>query len=204
MSYQQPWAPQPPPAPRRRRFYRHPLFIAAVVVVLIGVGFGSYWFQPWKLFTNTTVDEAIPTAVATAPGSPGSPGSPDSPGDTTASTEPVVVAEGSLITHEHDTSGTVKLLRLPDDSLVVRVENLDTSDGPQLVVLMSDAPVVEGTAGWHVFEDGRNVDLGPLKGNKGSSNYPVPAGTDIKGLDSVSIWCDRFNVSFGAATLTPV
>lgn len=46
------------------------------------------------------------------------------------------------------------------------------------------------------------LDLGDLKGNSGSASYPVPPGTDLTGLTSVSIWCERFAVSFGAADLT--
>lgn len=158
---------------------------------MVAAGFGAYWFQPWKLFTSSTVDEAVPTATAGPETSPA------------AASEPQVVAQGTLITHEHDTTGTVKLLRLANDSLVVRLEDLETSDGPQLHVLLTDAPVIEGRDGWHVFDDGRHIDLGPLKGTHGNSNYPVPADTDVSRLDSVSIWCDRFDVSFGAAKLTP-
>jgi hypothetical protein len=53
-----------------------------------------------------------------------------------------------------------------------------------------------------VFDDGRHVDLGELKGNIGSSNYPVPADVDLAGLRSVTIWCNRFSVSFAAAALS--
>lgn len=53
-----------------------------------------------------------------------------------------------------------------------------------------------------MFDDGRHVDLGELKGTIGSSNYPVPADVDLAGLSSVTIWCDRFNVSFAAAALS--
>ena len=48
------------------------------------------------------------------------------------------------------------------------------------------------------------VDLGDLKGNIGSSNYPVPPDADLTTLRSVSIWCARFHVSFAAAELKPV
>ena len=96
------------------------------------------------------------------------------------------------------------MLRLPDGSQVLRLENLDTSNGPDLHLLLSDAKVTEGRSGWHVFDDGRHLDLGSLKGNKGSQNYPLPAGTNLADYGSVSVWCDRFNVSFGAATLRPV
>jgi hypothetical protein len=61
--------------------------------------------------------------------------------------------------------------------------------------------VKEGQAGWHVFDDGEYVSLGKLKGNKGSQNYTLPDGIDLARYTSVSIWCDRFDVSFGAAEL---
>ncbi len=68
---------------------------------------------------------------------------------------------------------------------------------------LTDAPVKEGVAGWRVFDDGRHVSLGELKGNRGSQNYPIPADVNLADYTSVSIWCDRFDVSFGAAALTP-
>jgi hypothetical protein len=114
-----------------------------------------------------------------------------------------VLARGELISHEHTTTGTVQILGLPDGSRVLRLENLDTSNGPVLKVWLTDAPVIPGRDGWFVFDDGQHVDLGDLKGNKGSSNYPIPADVDLGQFGSVSIWCERFAVSFGAAALDP-
>jgi Electron transfer DM13 len=169
-------------------------------------------FQPWKLWVDETVNEAAPAAAApsptggtSAPGSPAepAPGSPTGPTATgQAQGQPVALAQGDLISHEHDTTGIVRVIRLPDGSRVLRLENLDTSNGPDLKVWLTDARVVSGRAGWHVFDDGEYVNLGRLKGNKGSQNYPLPADLDLSRYSSVSIWCDRFNVSFGAATLT--
>lgn len=61
--------------------------------------------------------------------------------------------------------------------------------------------MVQGTAGWHVFDDGAYLDLGALKANKGDQNYVIPAGADLADYRSVSIWCARFAVSFAAAEL---
>jgi hypothetical protein len=61
-----------------------------------------------------------------------------------------------------------------------------------------------GRDGWHVFDDGAYVSLGTLKGNLGNQVYPIPARADLSKLTSISIWCDRFDVSFGAAELVPV
>lgn len=70
-------------------------------------------------------------------------------------------------------------------------------------MLLTDAAVLPESDCWHVFDDGRYLDLGPLAGILGSSTYALPPGTDLTGLHSVSIWCDRFDVSFGAAELVP-
>lgn len=173
---------------------RYSLALVGLVVLVVAAAVGAYWFQPWKLFTSTTVDEAPPAAVATG----------DAPEVTATGAATIdVVSQGELVSQEHDTTGTVTMLRLPDDSLVVRVSDLNTSDGPDLKVWLTDAPVTPGTDEAGVFDDGRWVDLGSLKGNQGSANYPVPADADVDGLTSVSIWCDRFNVSFGAAELSP-
>ena len=115
----------------------------------------------------------------------------------------VVLARGQLISHEHASSGSVVVYRLADGSRVLRIEDLHTSNGPALHVWLSDAPVVEGSAGWGVFDDGRYVDLGELKGNIGSSNYLIPPEVDLGALPSMSIWCARFHVSFAAAQLSP-
>ena len=200
-----------------------PLVIGALVVAVVGVGFGLYWFQPWKLWQDETVRESLPAAAATptppaedpAVEDPASeaPAVEDPAGEApadepskAASTPPEpagprTLARGDLISHEHTTSGSATVLRLADGSHVLRLENLDTSNGPDLRVWLTDAPVKEGKAGWGVFDDGKYVSLGKLKGNKGDQNYVLPAGTDPAEYTSVSIWCDRFNVSFGAAEL---
>jgi hypothetical protein len=170
-----------------------------LVLAVAGAGFGLYWFQPWKLWQDETVQEALPVTVDASKAPAEGPSSGGSAAPSPAG--PVTLASGELISHEHATSGTVKLVRLADGSHVVRVENLDTSNGPDLRVWLTDAPVKEGRAGWHVFDDGKYLSLGKLKGNKGSQNYTVPADVDPARYNSVSIWCDRFDVSFGAAEL---
>ncbi|MFD8984665.1 DM13 domain-containing protein [Streptomyces sp. NPDC059564] len=172
---------------RRRRLWAGVLAAATLVL-----GLGLYWFQPWKLWQDATVNEALPTAApSTAPTA-----------QRGAAAGPRTLAQGALISHEHATTGTVKLIRLPDGSRTLRLENLDTSNGPDLRVWLSDAPVKDGVAGWRVFDDGKYVSLGKLKGNKGDQNYEIPADVNLTDYSSVTIWCDRFDVSFGAAPLT--
>ncbi|MFJ8047430.1 DM13 domain-containing protein [Streptomyces luteogriseus] len=181
---------------RVRKKQGRPVVIGVLVVAVTGVGLGLYWFQPWKLWQDETVQEALPGAVAPAAPPAGTASASPSPAP-----RPRTLAGGELISHEHATSGSVKLVRLADGSHVVRLEDLDTSNGPDLRVWLTDAPVKEGRAGWHVFDDGAYVSLGKLKGNKGSQNYVLPADVDPSRFTSVTIWCDRFDVSFGAAEL---
>ena len=200
---------------RVKRLLRHPITWGVLALGAVALGVALYLFQPWRLFTTVEVNEALP-AVAAPPASPASPG-PEatgttdpaassvpaaSPAPTASARKPKVLATGTFISHEHETEGRARVLELPDGSRVLRIENLDTSDGPDLRVWLSDQPVKEGNAGWFNLDDGEHLELGELKGNRGNANYAVPAGADLDSLRSVTIWCKRFSVSFGAAALT--
>ncbi|MFE5893415.1 DM13 domain-containing protein [Streptomyces sp. NPDC056462] len=189
---------------RVRRKLFGPWGIGVLVLTVAVGGFGLYWFQPWKLWQDRTVEEALPAGAQTPAGATSSTGASSPEGAAPSAPGPKTLAGGELISHEHATSGTVRLVRLADGSHVVRLEKLETSNGPDLRVLLTDAPVKEGTAGWRVFDDGAHISLGKLKGNKGSQNYVVPQDVDLSRYSSVSIWCDRFDVSFGAAELARV
>ncbi|MGW0121548.1 DM13 domain-containing protein [Streptomyces sp. NPDC003327] len=186
------------------RITRKRRWAAVAVTGLVVAVAGLVWFKPWALWVDETVHEALPTATATATGTgtgAGTEAGAGTPAPTGTPSGPVTVARGSFISHEHATTGTVKVVRLADGTHTLRLEGLDTSNGPDLRVWLSDAPVKEGRAGWGVFDDGKYVDLAGLKGNKGDQNYPLPADVDWSAYRSVSIWCDRFDVSFGAAAL---
>ncbi|MER7170034.1 DM13 domain-containing protein [Streptomyces mesophilus] len=187
---------------RIRKILTPKVVVSGLVLGAVLAGFGLYWFQPWKLFQDETVNEALPggvsSPVASAPATR-APG--ESSPSASAPAAPRTLARGEFISHEHGTSGSVQVLELADGSRVLRLTDLETSNGPDLHVWISDAPVKEGVGGWRVFDDGEHVGLGKLKGNKGSQNYAIPAGVDLEEFGSVAIWCDRFDVSFGAAEL---
>lgn len=168
----------------------------------MAAAFALWWFTPWKLFTSSRVNDALPAvALAASPSATAAlPSLPTSPAASPGATpQPVALLRGVFISHEHSTRGTVTVVRQPDGSRVLAIADLRTSDGPVLKVWLTDQAVTSD--GWHVFDDGRYVDLGPLKGTLGNQLYRIPEGADLAGIRSVVIWCDRFDVSFGAATL---
>ncbi|MGN6609200.1 MAG: DM13 domain-containing protein [Jatrophihabitans sp.] len=178
------------------------LLVAAAVLIPVGA-WAAYWFQPWKLLTNDTVHDRLPAVAAadvTTPSTPASRpvGRPAAP----PATRDTLLARGRLISHEHDTSGTVSVVRLADGRRVLAIADLDTSEGPDVHVWLTDQRVTPG--GWRVFDDGWHVDLGGLKGNHGDLVYAIPRDVDLGRARSVTIWCDRFDVSFGAAALVRV
>ncbi len=148
-----------------------------VAVVLVGLFvFVMVYFQPHKAFIDDTVNEAAPVGVA-----------PER-----------AVMSGEFISRAHGTTGHAMIADGTDGTRFLRIEDLDTDNGPDLkVYLTTVAP--DGEEG--TFDDDF-VDLGRLKGNIGDQNYEIPADVDITRYPSVVIWCDRFDVAFGAAPLS--
>lgn len=178
-------------APRRRWVWvAGGALVAVAAVVLV-------WFQPQKLFIDDRVDEAIPTAPA--PSSPSPEPAADAPSTTAApAPEPVELARGEFISRDHGTTGVARVLELADSGRIVRLEGLDTDNGPDLYLYLTANPA-GGDEG--AFDDD-HIDLGRLKGNQGDQNYDLPADVDLSRFTTVVIWCDRFDSAFGAADLT--
>ena len=98
----------------------------------------------------------------------------------------------------HRGSGQAIIFAAPGGGHLLRLENLQVTNGPALHVILSphqdpmrhDEVMLEGFA-----------DLGRLKGNRGNQNYVIPAGVDVSRFKSVVIYCKPFAVVFSVATL---
>jgi hypothetical protein len=185
-----------PAEPSARRPRRRWLWIALAVAVGL-VALVLFWFQPQKLFIDERVDEAIPTVTA-PPAQTDAESAPSSPTSTTpAPSEPVELARGEFVSRDHGTTGRARVLELADGRRIVRLEGLDTDNGPDLYLYLT-ANRADGDEG--AFDDDY-VNLGRLKGNQGDQNYDLPADIDLVRFPTVVIWCDRFNSAFGASDL---
>ncbi len=109
---------------------------AAAVLIVAGL-----LFQPWLLFVDVRVADRIPSPQATPFAVAESAEMADSP--TVEATTPVApvgprdLAAGSLISHEHETSGSVRVIENPDGTRQVALVGLVTSNGPDVHVWLS-------------------------------------------------------------------
>ena len=160
--------------------------LAAAMVAIVLV-----WFQPQKLFIDTEVNEDVVASDSsperTAESSPAPSPSP----------EATELARGTFVSIDHATSGAAVVTDLGGGRRVLRLEDLETSNGPDLFVYLAGAVV--GSPEQEYDDD--IVNLGRLKGNIGSQNYDIPPEVDLAAFASVVIWCDRFNSAFGVAPI---
>lgn len=179
---------------------RRKLVIAAAAVIVLAVVAALLWFQPYKLLFDERTDEALPGMDATSATDDGAPtdGAAGTDGIESPATAPVTVASGDIRSLDHTSSGRALVVELADGSRVLRFEDLDTDNGPDLRVYLSRAPADSPD---DAFDDDF-VDLGALKGNVGNQNYELPSGVDSGQYQSAVIWCRRFAVGFAVAPLT--
>ena len=90
----------------------------------------------------------------------------------------------------HDAKGMAKIIPLQDGSNILRLENLQVTNGPDLYVYLAADKSASDF-----------VSLGKLKANNGNQNYNIPSQTDLTKYDTILIWCRPFSVLFGSAEL---
>ena len=115
--------------------------------------------------------------------------------------EPTQVATGEFKDADafHRGSGQAIIYSAPGGGHLLRLENLDVTNGPALHVILSTHE--DPTNGDEVKLPGY-ADLGPLKGNRGNQNYTIPADVDVSAIRSVVVYCKPFSVVFSVATLS--
>lgn len=97
----------------------------------------------------------------------------------------------------HKTEGRATVYQEADAKLALRLTGFKTSNGPDVHVILVAAYEDANS----LKRDTERIELGKLKGNEGDQNYEIPAGTDLTKFRTVSIYCERFNANFGAASL---
>jgi len=178
---------------------RHPGRSAVAGVLAVGLFvFGMLWFTPWRLFTDTTVNEALPGAAPTAMVDETADPASDMAMEPMTVAGPVTLADGEFVSLEHESMGRALVVETPNGRRFLRFEDFETSNGPDLLVYLSTKDA--NPDDWHGY-DGDFVDLGPLRGNVGDQNYRLPDDVDLEKYSTAVVWCRRFEVGFAAADL---
>ena len=175
--------------PKKRS--KAPIFIGVGVVVLAVVAFLAFGvFGVQTLFTDDEVAEEGPVfdsgaaADADAPADDGD-GATTAPAGDGAAPAVTTAATGTFDGVDHPGEGTVNILTDGSQTFVRFEDDFSTDNGPDLYVA-----VVVG---------GERVELEQLKGNVGSQNYELPADIDPASIETVQVWCKRFDVVFTEA-----
>lgn len=147
-------------------------------VLVIALFAAWYAFRPERLTVNRQVNERFPAAQN--------------------GSSPQVVESGTFYGILHPTAGTATIYRLADGDRILRFTNFKTSNGPDVHVYLVAADDAKDNA---TVERAGFIDLGTIKGNIGDQNYALGTDLDLSKYRTVSIWCKRFSVNFGAAPL---
>lgn len=108
---------------------------------------------------------------------------------------PRILSQGNFYSVAHEGSGIAKLLSV-DGSNILRLENLDVLNGPDLRVVLSKNTGIRTSA-----DLGDYIELDTLKGNKGNQNYEIDSSIDIGEYKSAVVYCKAFHVVFNVAEL---
>jgi hypothetical protein len=186
--------------------------VLRILVLWVPFAIVSWWLiSPY--FRDDVVDEEFSTSIATQLDEGNEPATPDptvapsdaTPSDTAGSEEPVAAPPAAPVLlgagrfvglAGHSGSGDAGIFQDPDGSYVLRFENFDIENGPDLEVYL--VPGADQTS----LAPG-SIHLGGLKGNVGDQTYDLPAGTNLApGPYTALVWCEAFSVEFVGATLT--
>jgi hypothetical protein len=181
------------------KLVRNKLFwVAGVAAVALSVYLAFTVFGVQALLYDREVNEDFAASAAT-PEEQASPSrTPTEQASEPGTAAPVRVSFGDFHGVAHPGTGSAAVYRQDDGSYVLRLENLDIFNGPDLYVYAVAADDANDNDA--VLEAGF-LNLGRLKGNQGNQNYGLPADFDPSTYRSISVWCQRFSVNFATAPL---
>ncbi|MBI2624387.1 DM13 domain-containing protein [Candidatus Parcubacteria bacterium] len=146
------------------------IIIIALVIAGVGIYYGRF------LFTKKVVKEDIPAEMIAAS---------------------QVVRTGTFVEIDfvHKGSGAAKIIEGTNGHRLLRLENFQVTNGPDLYVYLTKNSSPTG----NIKSLGDFINLGRLKGNVGDQNYEITQNVD--GYNTAVIWCRQFGALFSYAVL---
>ena len=111
----------------------------------------------------------------------------------------LLVAEasaGQFVSVEHPTSGQVRVIEEDGARYLEIGEDFQSDRGPALELILHKS----NTVGLQI-QEGDYISLGELKSFNGAQRYLIPEAIDLEQYQSVAVWCQQFNATFGYAPL---
>lgn len=185
-----------------QKYLRPQYLIPAIVLFLIALPTAWYLLSP--LFINVQVNESLP-ASARAVQTREPPAMQTAVADRTMhpmneampAAAPRLIKQADFYNVVHEGKGKAEFFKLSDGTTILRLEDFQVLNGPELHVYLVPTADVQPNIGQDIPG---SVDLGKLKGNQGAQNYNLPSNINIEQFRSVVIWCQPFKVPFIAAT----
>ena len=197
----------------------HKPLTAVIAAIIIIPGLALAWWLGSPLFIDKTVDEDFPALMnAVVPESmdmvQANATMESVMDDQNMVEEDMMEAMGEMLAPEavkfgqfrdgdsfHQGSGDATIYNLGTDGFVLRFEDLNVINGPDLRVLLTTHADPMGRGDVHA-DDVTYVELGKLKGNIGNQNYPIPNDVNVDEQHSVVIYCKPFQIVFAVAPLS--
>ena len=109
-----------------------------------------------------------------------------------------LIASGNFVTVEqdHPTNGIAKIVNVNGKRYLEFDKAFTTARGPKVRVVLHRNNTVPVN-----LKAENYVTIAQLKKFDGAQRYEIPANLDLNDFESVAIWCEEFNVTFGYASL---
>ncbi len=109
-----------------------------------------------------------------------------------------VLASGQFVTVEQDhaTKGTARIVEEEGQRYLEFDDAFDTARGPAVQVVLHKGNTVPVK-----LAEENYTYIGDLQSFEGKQRYAIPASLNLDDYESVAIWCEEFNVTFGYADL---
>ena len=197
----------------------HKALTAVIAAVIVIPGAAVAWWLGSPLFIDRTVDEefpalenaVMPAGMEMVEAQSTMEAAMDDP---TEVAEEMMEAMGAMLAPDavkvgqfrdgdsfHKGSGNATIYDLGTDGFVLRFEDFNVINGPDLRVLLTTHPDPMSRGDVHA-DDVTYLELGKLKGNIGNQNYPIPDDVNVDDQQSVVIYCKPFQVVFAVAPLS--
>lgn len=110
----------------------------------------------------------------------------------------VTLSSGNFVTVDagHPTQGTATIIEENGQKYLQLSDSFRTASGPTVYVVFHRNSSVARS-----LQSQDYVTLAPLFSTSGAQRYRIPSSIDLNAFNSVAIWCERFNITFGYASI---